>query len=88
MKSHDAITGLEFVDIFADLVHDASNVVARVACLVQPLGEFPVLWVGAAHDDFDDELIIVCERRDGRVLDGHCRPWLDNGFLHFEFSLI
>lgn len=85
MKRHYAIARLELVDILADFVHDTGNVVARVACLAHPLGEFPVLWVGAAHDDFDDELVIVGKRRDGRVRDGHCGPWLNESFLHFVF---
>lgn len=54
MEGHDAITRLELGDILADLVDDAGNVVARVARLVEPFGQLPVLWVGAADDDLDD----------------------------------
>lgn len=83
MECKDAIARLEFGNVLADLVHDAGDVVARISGLAHPLRQFPVFRVGAAHDDFDDELVVIGSRN-GRVCDGHAGSGGDNGFFHFS----
>ena len=34
MEGSNAVTNLEFVDILADFVHDASNIVAAIYCFL------------------------------------------------------
>lgn len=57
MEGGYTVAGLELEDVLADLVDDARDVVAFVRRRVPPLRELPVLGVGAAHHDLDDDLV-------------------------------
>lgn len=60
VEGHDAVARLELGHVGADLVHHAGDVVALVEDLAwHPLGHLPVLGVGAADRDLDDDLVIV-----------------------------
>lgn len=67
VESGHAVTGLELPDVGADLFDDARDVVALVGRAVgENVRHLPVLGVGPAHDDLDEDLVIVWDG-DGRV---------------------
>ena len=70
VEGGDAVAGLEFEDVGADLFDHAGDVVALVHDDGSHLGELPVLRVGPGDHDFDEDLVIVW-RGDGRVDDLH-----------------
>lgn len=51
------IAGLKLVNILTHLMNNASNIVPLVQRSAHPKGNFPVLGVGAAHDDLDNDLL-------------------------------
>lgn len=71
----DAVARLELKHVGADLLDDAGYVVALVGRLVGPyLGDLPVLGVGTADDDFDEQLVGV-RLGDRGVDDLDLRSW-------------
>jgi hypothetical protein len=97
VESRDAISGLEFVHVLADRMHHAGNVVSRVGGfglrVISFLGIFsawrccvlrlhpPILWVGAAHGNFDQNLIGIWSLN-RRVHDLDREVDLDDCFFH------
>jgi hypothetical protein len=58
VKRSDAVAGAELVDLGADAVDYARDVVAGIGVVVfDYVGDFPVFGVGAADNDADDELL-------------------------------
>lgn len=57
VEGRHTVAGLELEDVLAYLVDHARNVISLIVCRVPPLGPLPVLGVGAAHHDLDDDLI-------------------------------
>ena len=61
-------------------MHNASNVVPCIE--FRDFGAFPVFWIRAGYDYFDDDLVLAC-LRDGRIDDFAFWTFGDNDFFHF-----
>lgn len=70
MKRKNAVPWLELGDVGANLVDDSGDIIASVRARVVPFWDLPVLGIGAADHDLDDDLVVV-GLWDGRVHDGH-----------------
>lgn len=77
VKRKHAVPWLKFGHVGTDLMDDAGDIIARVHGLAHPFWDLPVLWIGAADRDLDDDLIVIW-LRDGRVHDGHLRACVYN----------
>ena len=79
-----AVAFLELGHLVADGLDDAGDVVALVGIRAAgrvPFGEFPVFGVGAADDDFGENLH-WSRSRDGDVVDSYEWTAGDEGFFH------
>lgn len=90
MESSDAVAGLEFVDIGADLFDDAGDIIALVDGVIgTEVGEFPVFWVGAGDDDADEDVVRGGKGGDWDGGDGDAGALVDGGgehcFGHFGY---
>lgn len=77
MERSNSIAGLELGNIVADLLDDASDIISLIDIVADPLGHFPVLWITAADNHLDEDLVLL-RFRDGRVHDldlGTCNWW-------------
>lgn len=77
MERSNSIAGLELENIVADLLDDASDIISLIDVVADPLGHFPVLWITAADNHLDEDLVRL-RFRDGRVHDLHlgaCTWW-------------
>lgn len=57
VETHDSVALLELGHVASDFMDGTGDIVSLVALLIEPLGQFPVLGVGASILDLDHDLI-------------------------------